>query len=224
MLVAISMAGIVAAGARIFASWWRTRRLTAQWMRGAELFELPGSELPAFKIEHPFPVLAVIGVLHPKIFVASQVLEALSPSELSAAMSHEIGHIRSRDNFKRLAMRLCGDMLVLPLGKTLDREWLEAAESAADEFAAADAAHALDLASALVNIGRITPAGHAWEMPAGAYLTWSPTTLHWPHASRILSALPIDRVVRRLAPAELSSCRSPSCNSCASRLQREHAL
>ena len=171
IVVAISLLGVTAAGGRIFASWWRTRRLTAAWLNEAEAFELPGSGLPAFRIEHPFPVLAVIGVLRPKIFVASQVLETLSPSELHAALSHEIGHITSRDNLKRMAMRLCRDMLVVPLGQNLDAAWLEAAESAADEFAATDDRNALDLASALVKISRITPRGFAWEMPAGAYLT-----------------------------------------------------
>jgi Zn-dependent protease with chaperone function len=170
LLVAVSILGMLAAASRIFASWWRTRRLTAEWLRNAEPFELPGSRLPAFKIRHPFPVLAVIGVLRPKIFVATQVLDALESDELHAALAHETGHIKSRDNFKRVAMRLCGDMLVLPLGRSLDGSWLEAAESAADEFAAKHS-DALDLASALVKIGRITPPGRAWEMPVGAYLT-----------------------------------------------------
>jgi len=171
LVVAISLIGIAAASSRIFASWWRTRRLTAAWLADAEPFALPGSRLPAFRIEHPFPVLGVIGVLRPRIFVATQVLEALSPTELDVALSHEIGHITSRDNLKRVAMRLCRDMLVLPLGESLDKAWLEAAESAADEFAATDDRNALDLASALIKIGRIAPAGTAWELPAGAYLT-----------------------------------------------------
>src|SRR4051812_517730 len=104
IVVAVSILGILAAASRIFASWWRTRRLTAEWLRNAEPFELPGSRLPAFKIEHPFPVLAVIGVIHPKIFVATQVLDALEPDELHAALAHETGHIASRDNLKRVAM------------------------------------------------------------------------------------------------------------------------
>ena len=170
-VVGISLLGIGAAAARIFASWWRTRRLTAAWLNEAEEFELQASSLPAFRIEHSFPVLAVIGVLRPRIFVATQVLEALSTAELNAALAHEIGHITSRDNVKRVAMRICRDMLVFPIGESLDKAWLEAAESAADEFAAGSDHNALDLASALVKIGRIAPAGSAWELPAGAYLT-----------------------------------------------------
>lgn len=173
VIVGLSVAGIIAASARILASWWRTRRLTRQWMRNAEAFDLEGFDLPAYRIEHPFPVLAVIGVLRPRIFAATQVLEALSPDELTAALAHEAGHVASRDNFKRVTMRVCGDMLVLPLGRDLDRRWLEAAESAADEFASENggSANTLDLASALVKIGRITPPGKAWELPSGAYLT-----------------------------------------------------
>lgn len=169
-LVAVSMIGIGAAGSRIFGSWWRTRRLTAEWLRSARPFELEGFYLPAYRIEHPFPVLAVIGVMRPKIFVATQVLEALEPEELNAAMAHEVGHVSSRDNLKRVGMRLCGDMLVLPVGHSIDKSWLEAAEAAADEFASADG-QGLNLASALVKIGRIAPDGMAWELPSGAYLT-----------------------------------------------------
>lgn len=173
LLVGISIVGLIAAGARIFGSWWRTRRLISQWLQGARAMDIAGFDLPAFVIEHSFPVLAVVGVLRPRIFVATQVLETLTNEELSAALAHEVGHVASRDNIKRLAMRLCGDMLVVPVGRSLDNRWLEATESAADDFAARQGLgiHALELASALVKIGRITPPGKAWELPAGAYLT-----------------------------------------------------
>src|SRR3954451_4106155 len=46
LVVGVSILGMLAAGSRIFASWWRTRRLTAKWLRNAEPLELPGSHLP----------------------------------------------------------------------------------------------------------------------------------------------------------------------------------
>ena len=106
------------------------------------------------------------------MFVAEQILTELDESELAAAIAHECGHISTHDNLKRIAMRICGDLLVFPLGKTLDRVWADAAESAADEYAADHGGRrsALDLASALIKVGRITPREKAWAMPIGAFL------------------------------------------------------
>ncbi len=171
-IVGITTFGMIAAAVRIFASWWRTRRLISGWMRSSEPFTVGGVSFPAYKLKHQFPVIAVVGVIRPKIFVAEQVLAELDEAELTAAISHEAGHIYSRDNLKRIAMRICADLLVFPLGKSLDRVWLESAESAADEYAATHGGggSALNLASALVKIGRITPEKKVWDMPMAAYL------------------------------------------------------
>ena len=69
-------------------------------------------------------------------------------------------------------MRACRDVLVMiPSGRLLDRAWLEASEAAADEYAAGRGRRvALDLASALVKIARLIPAGMKPAMPAGAFL------------------------------------------------------
>ena len=172
VIVGISAFGLAAALCRMFASWWRTRRLIADWMNGSEPVTVSGISFPAYRLRHAFPVIAVVGVIRPRIFVAEQVFAELDEAELTAAIAHEAGHISSRDNFKRIAMRICGDLLVLPLWKTLDRMWLESAESAADEYAAdrGGRAFALNLASALVKIGRITPEKEVWDMPMAAYL------------------------------------------------------
>lgn len=172
-LIAIMSAfGIAAAFGRIFASWWRTKRLIGEWMRLSEPVVIDGVQIPAFQLRHPFPVIAVVGVLRPQMFVAEQILSELNESELAAAIAHECGHISTHDNLKRIAMRICGDLLVLPLGRTLDRVWSDAAESAADEYAANRGGpnSALNLASALIKVGRITPREKAWAMPVGAFL------------------------------------------------------
>lgn len=171
----VSAFGIVAAFGRVFAGWWRTKRLIGEWMSLSEPVEIDGVTIPAFRMRHPFPIIAVVGVLRPKMFVAEQILSELDEAELAASIAHERGHISNHDNLKRIAMRICGDFLVLPLGKTLDRAWAVAAESAADEYAAhlGGGRCALDLASALIKVGRITPNEKALPMPVGAYLLGS---------------------------------------------------
>jgi hypothetical protein len=166
----ISAIGFIAALGRIFASWWQTRRLIRTWMRDTSLIAVPGIHLPAYRIDHDFPVLAVVGTFRPRIFVAEKVLAGLDAAELEASVTHEAGHIGSRDNLKRLAMRLCSDLLVFHFAKGIDRDWVEATEAAADETVTTRGLAALDLASALVKIGRLIPEGRSYKLPAGAYL------------------------------------------------------
>ena len=172
VIALISAFGIAAAFCRIFASWWRTRRLIREWLMLSEPFMIESMSIPAFRLRHPFPVIAIVGVFRPKMFVAENVLSELDEEELAAAIAHECGHISTHDNLKRIIMRICADLLVFPLGKTLDRVWLDTAESAADEFAANKGGKrsALDLASALIKVGKITPQEKVWEMPLGAFL------------------------------------------------------
>ena len=149
-----------------------TARLTADWLRKAEAIDLPGIGVPAYRMEHLFPVIAVVGVLHPRLFVANQIFNSLTSEELSAAIQHEAGHIVARDNLKRGLMRACRDtLLIIPCGRPLDIAWKEASEAAADENAARGGAKvALDLASALIKIARMVPAGMTPAMPAAALL------------------------------------------------------
>lgn len=172
VVVGISAFGVIAAATRVFISWRRTSRLTSEWMRDAEPIEIDGVDLPSFKMRHPFPVIAVVGVFNAKLFVAEQIFDLLTKDEMSAAIIHEAGHIAGRDNLKRVLMRTCADLLILPLGKSLDKMWSEAVETAADEFVATRGGKrsALDLASALIKIGRVTPAENSRAVASAAYL------------------------------------------------------
>lgn len=164
------MLGVLVALYRFLKSWLVTRRLTSNWLRDSVEIRLPGIDLPIRRFRHQFPVIAVVGILSPKMFVAEQVLELLDQKELAAAANHEYGHLRANDNLKWTFVRVCRDLLILPIGKSMDREWAENAESAADAYAAnSGRSTALDLASALVKIARIVPAHTTPAMPAGAF-------------------------------------------------------
>src|SRR6185295_18024879 len=114
-----------------------TSRLTADWLRKAVPIKIEGVAITTYRIDHAFPVIAIVGVLRPRLFVASQVLSLLTPDELAAAVAHENGHLAARDNLKRGLMRACrAALLIIPTGRFLDRAWSEAAEEAADENAA----------------------------------------------------------------------------------------
>lgn len=172
VIAVMSAIGLAFAVFRVLRTWINTRRLADNWFSNAVAITVDGVDRPVFQIEHRFPVLAVIGVFRPRIFVARQVLASLEPAEFKAAIAHEYGHLTARDNLKRSLLRICRDLLIVPFGGGLDRAWSDSAEAVADEFAARTRgrAAALDLASALVKIGRLVPAGLSPAMPAGSFL------------------------------------------------------
>ncbi|MGH9768546.1 MAG: M48 family metalloprotease [Blastocatellia bacterium] len=175
VLAAVSAAGLLLAFWRGVAAWIATRRLINDWLGGAEPIQaewLDQIPIPAYRLRHPFPIIAIAGVIHPKLFIADHLFQSLTREELTAAIAHERGHLAARDNLKRALLRVCRDTLAIaPSGERLDRAWAEASEAAADEHAAGSGpAVALDLASALVKIARLVPEGVKPVMPAGALL------------------------------------------------------
>ncbi|MFN2578570.1 MAG: M48 family metalloprotease, partial [Pyrinomonadaceae bacterium] len=111
-----------------------TNQLTRKWLSQSERIDLPGIQIPALRITHPFPIIAIVGTFRPRLFIAREVLLSLNQEELAAAIAHECGHLSARDNLKRTLLRICRDTLLLvPFGRAVDRAWAECAESAADE-------------------------------------------------------------------------------------------
>jgi beta-lactamase regulating signal transducer with metallopeptidase domain len=172
VLALASLIGVAFALWRGLKSWLATRKLLREWLEEAERIQVDGTDIPAFRIKHAFPVIAVVGSLRPRLFVASHVLDSLSEEEMLASIAHEYGHLAARDNLKRVLMRACRDMLTMvPGGHLIDRAWAENAEAAADESAAArGSAMALNLASALIHIARMVPAGARPTTPVASFL------------------------------------------------------
>jgi beta-lactamase regulating signal transducer with metallopeptidase domain len=108
-------------------------------------------------VEAETPLLAMSGLLRPRLLISHTVLRNLSAEELDAALSHELAHCASRDNAKRFLLLLAPDILpfVRPL-QSLERSWSRFAEWAADDQAASgDPRRALSLAAALVRVARM---------------------------------------------------------------------
>lgn len=167
-LAALSAIGVGLAAWRGFRSWLATRSLLRDWLASSKRIEINGIRVPTFVLSHSFPIIAVVGAIRPRLFIATHVLESLSDEELAAAIAHEYGHLAAGDNFKRSVMRISrAALLIIPCGRSLDRAWSEASESAADEYAAQESSFvALNLASALVRIARMIPKGQRQVMPA----------------------------------------------------------
>jgi Zn-dependent protease with chaperone function len=172
VMATVAAFGLALMAWRALVLWRATRRLTVAWLSHAEKIALDGLSIPAFRFTHRFPVLAVVGVFRPRLFIADSVLNVLDEDELAAALTHEAAHIAAHDHFKLSMMRACRDVFAtLPGSGALERAWAEEAESAADEQAArAGTAVALSLAAALIKIARLTPEAKTAILPVGAYL------------------------------------------------------
>lgn len=167
------MAGfLVHSLARSVRSLWNTRRLARRWMAKGQPAHIPGAGIPVYRVEHPFPVAAVVGILRPRLFIAQQVVEALSPAEMRAVLAHETAHISARDNLQGLLFRASGGFLgCLEAGREMEHRWKTATEAAADACVGrAGPRAALDLAAALVKIARLVPPGQALRLAHGACL------------------------------------------------------
>ena len=167
-LATLSAIGVGFAISRGIRTWLATRTLLRNWLAASTRIELETINVPAYVLDHSFPIIAVVGAFRPRLFIANHVLESLSQEELAAAIAHEYGHLAARDNFKRSVMRVSrAALLLIPCGRSLDRAWNEASESAADEYAAQQSSFvALNLASALVRIARMIPQGQHQVIPA----------------------------------------------------------
>src|SRR5438132_7792836 len=133
-LALVSGLGVVFALWRCARSWWATHSLLREWLVIAHRIKLDGIDIPTFRMPHAFPIIAVVGAMRPRLFIAERVMQSLTQEELAAAIAHECGHLAARDNFKRLLLRMCRDLLmIVPLGRSLARASTESAEYAAAE-------------------------------------------------------------------------------------------
>ena len=159
-LATLGIAACVVCLWRLYNSWSGTNKTLLDWQRQSSPTRIEGLSLQAFITEHDFPVVSVAGIFRPRLYIARQVIEILSPEELSAVVRHEIWHLSAFDNLKRLVYTVCSSLsFFVPGRRSKAEEWYSSVELAADEYAAGrKGEHALDLASALVRIASLVPA------------------------------------------------------------------
>ncbi len=143
----------IACGAmRVVMAQTRTLRVVARWMEGANPLPVE-TEAATFCARHEAPPLTLVGVCKPKVLVSKSAISLLKPDELRIALRHELAHVRSRDNLKKLMIRFSP----FPAMAELESAWSQSAELAADDAAVSNSSDALDLAAALVKLSRLVP-------------------------------------------------------------------
>lgn len=100
------------------------------------------------------------GVVRPRIYMSDLLQQTLSAAELRAVFRHELHHYQRCDPLRFAVLRFAAKTFFwLPLIGLLVEDLMEEAEIMADDFAAspADGSDPLDVASALIKIGRGAP-------------------------------------------------------------------
>ncbi len=149
-----------------------TRLVETKWRRHSKKLLLENTGVPVYCLEGAGPgsVLAVLGFLRPKIFVAKQILDTLTPAELMAAVEHEKAHVTSFDNLKQLAFKVTRIPRWLRVFSGADSAWTNASEIAADEAALASGISVLDLSSALIKVAALNPHAVVGKRVAASHL------------------------------------------------------
>lgn len=154
-LAAGGLALLLWSAARLAHAARRASALRRAWLAQAAPIDLPGAGMPAYAIDLPFPLVAVLGIFRPTLFVSRVVLGTCSPAEMASIVEHERAHVRRRDNAVRLLMDAAPDLLGLTrLPAAVAAAWHRAVEQRADDAAR----RRLDLAAALVKIARVAGA------------------------------------------------------------------
>ena len=155
LLVVLAAAGGVLAlqsARRLLAAQCATRRVRRQWHEAGRHIEVGGWRGTAYRVDADFPVVAVVGVWRPELFVASRVAAACSPHEIAVVAAHERAHVAALDNLTRAAFVVTP--LPSRLAVRLELAWAAAAEEAADLSARAGGS-GVTLASALLKVANL---------------------------------------------------------------------
>ena len=144
---------LIACGSyRVIAAQTRTSRIVARWLEGARPLDA-GAQTVTFRSQRETPPLTLVGMRKPRVLVSDSTVELLTQDELRVALKHELAHIRSCDNLKKLVFRFSP----FPGLAKLEASWSQAAELAADDAAVSNLDEAIDLAAALVKLSRLVP-------------------------------------------------------------------
>jgi len=131
----------------------RTTRVVTQWLEGAQPLQADTIPTRTFESRCDAPPLILVGVRNARVLVSESTVALLSQGELRMALKHELEHMKSRDNLKRLILAMCP----FPGMTQLEGAWSQATELAADDAAVSNQCDALDLAAALVKLSHLVP-------------------------------------------------------------------
>jgi Zn-dependent protease with chaperone function len=156
-LALLGVAGWFGSAARVAPALAASVRFHHAWQNAGCNILLLGESTEAVIVNKDAPLLALAGVLRPRLIVSNALLHSLSLEELRLALLHENAHRDSRDNLKRLFLLLAPAPIPFFRGFTsVERCWAKFSEWAADDEAVRGDSHrALSLAAVLLRVARL---------------------------------------------------------------------
>ena len=157
----LGLCSVLILGAGLLRMLWaeaRTNRAVARWRSSANSGEARRI-VPTTKASDGAPPLILVGIRSPRVMVSDIAVTVLSDDELEVAVRHELGHMRSWDNLKKVFI----SATPFPGMRSLEQAWRQAAELAADDSAVTNRQEALALAAALIKLSK---SSQMWAEPA----------------------------------------------------------
>lgn len=194
----LALAATLAASARALALALRTRALTARCrslappMRLGTVAARLGIAERLTLFASPIALAFTAGLAHPRIYISTATLDALSADELEAVLLHERAHLLRRDPLRiAIARSISSALFFVPLAEALQRRFDVAKELDADRAVLAAQRGVAPLAGALERLGS-APELRAQQLAIGA---WSCATaridqLEGAEVSALLPSLP----------------------------------
>jgi BlaR1 peptidase M56 len=155
----LGLCSLLILGTGLFRMLWaeaRTTHAVTRWRSSAN--SGAGRIAPTTKASDGAPPLILVGIRRPKVMVSDIAVTVLSDDELEVAVRHELGHMRSWDNLKKLLI----SATPFPGMRSLEHAWHQEAELAADDSAVTNRREALALAAALIKLSR---SSQLWAEP-----------------------------------------------------------
>jgi uncharacterized protein (TIGR03435 family) len=162
-IVSAWLAGVLLLLARVFAGWWRVRRLhqhalssmRSSWQQAADriasrlglarairIVELPGVDVPL-----------VVGCLRPIVVLPIAAMAHLTAAQVEAILAHELAHVRRHDYIVNLMQTLAETLLFYhPAVWWLSGRIRDEREHCCDDVAVAVCGDAIGYAAALTEI------------------------------------------------------------------------
>src|SRR5262249_50869279 len=97
-LAIAATAMIAAAAARGLQAWSRAQWRARVWTRASAPVEIEFCDAPAFAVDTPEPMMALVGVVRPRLIVTRGLMAALTQEEIEAGAAHEAAAGRARAN------------------------------------------------------------------------------------------------------------------------------
>ena len=143
---------------------------TLAFVRRADRKAVPSGDIRRFPFfekvivfENRLPLAFTAGLLKPKVFVSTGLVDALNEKELRAVIDHELHHQRSRDPLKGLAVSFISDFFFfLPISRFLKKAHLLMSEMTADAHSVNFHADPLVLAGSLLKVQKLNGPAASW--------------------------------------------------------------